>query len=153
MCCINITVWQPEILCRNRGMPFLLKNPYSLKTSISLVELVCSLQKNPFSLKKSNVLLFKIYKSISHTCKRKFQDCSSSHISIASWRHILDYIIRLIIKISNSEIVVKIAEVNSLFLYVVTCICHGMFFSYQNKNLICYDSICLQVDTNHATVS
>ena len=123
---INTTVWPPEILCRNIGMPLLLKKLYSLKASISRLKLDCSLKKKiHFNSRNMNVLLFTIYKSFSHTCKRTFQDCRSSHMSVVSWRHILDSIIRLITQISNSEIVVKISEANSLFLCVVTCYCHG----------------------------
>ena len=123
---INATAWLPEILCRNCGMPIPPKKLYVLKTSNSLIKLDCSLQiKIHFHSRKMNVLLLTIYKSISHTCKRKLQDCSSNHMSIVPWRHVLDYMIRLITQINNSEIVVKTEEANSLFLCVVTCSCHG----------------------------
>ena len=108
------------------------------KTSISLLKLYCTLQKEiHFHSRKMNIFLFTIYKSISHTCKRNFQECSS----IVSWRHILDYIIRLITQISNPEIVVKIAVVLCCYMLL-----SWEYFSYQNKDLICFDSICIEVN-------
>ena len=59
--------------------------------------------------------------------KRKIQVCSSNHMCIVSWRHVLDYMIRLIKHISNSEIVLKIAKSNSLFLCVINAIVMGVF--------------------------